>query len=355
MNTTRLARASMALVASMALIAACGGGSDDSSSEPVATDAPIVTDEPVGVDSGATDDTISPATSDSSGGVGSAGDFEPGDIGFRVVNALDEPVDIYVRTSGLVEAFTIAEGVEPFAVTDLVAPPTDGTYVVTEAGAGDPTCVMECDHFIAELTAFGDDGPVHTVVLYNDDTGEPAAFDLWEQPEPGSDGNANAMAPADPAHGVVVVTAIALADAEFGLRLGLAGAPGCLEPFNLENVLIGGNPTPAFTYDGDSVDLVVHDNSDLECTEAPVGGTFTIDGGPGTRNHLILTGAPHDMSAIVVPMIAADGATTSSGDEGATSDGDRDVAIEQMAIEAAANLPLDDTRTPSGLASARMS
>ena len=352
---TRLARASMALVASMALIVACGGGSDDSSGEPVATDASIATDAPVGVDSGATDDTTSPDTTESSGGVGSPGDFEPGDIGYRVVNALDEPVDIYVRTSGLVEAFTIAEGVEPFAVTDLAAPPAGGQYVVTEAGAGNPTCVMECDHFIAELTAFGDDGPVHTVLLYNEETGEPAAFDLWEQPEPGNEANANAMAPADPANGVVVVTAIALTDADFGLRLGIAGTPGCLEPFNLDNVLVGGNQTPAFTYDGDRVDLVVHDNSDRECTEAPVGGTFTVDGGPGTRSHLILTGTPNDMSAIVVPMIDDDSATTSSGDEGATSDGDRDVAIEQMAIEAAANLRLDDTRTPSGLASARMS
>jgi hypothetical protein len=341
MNTTRCTRASIALVASMLMVAACGGGGDDDSAsddtEATTTEAASSTD--------ATETTDAAAPDDTTGAGGSSGDFEPGDIEFRVVNTLDEPVDIYVRTTGLVEAFTIAEGVAPGTVTDLVAPPTDGVFLVTEAGAGDATCVGSCDHFITELSAFPEQGPIHTVVLYTDDAGTASAFDLWEQPEPGSEGNSNAMAPADPASGVVVVTGIALTDADFGLRLAIDGTPGCLEPFNLENILVGGNQTPAFTYEGDASDLVLHDNTDRECVEAPVGGPFTVDGGPGTRSHLILTGSPGDMDATVVAMVGDGSESDAAVDESAGSSDDRDFAIEQMTSEVAANLPLDDAQS----------
>ncbi len=299
MNTTRLARISMTIVASMSLVAACGSGSNDSSDVTGSLDTIEATD------ASTSDTATTPETTQPDATIGSATDFEPGGVGFRVVNVLDQPVDIYVRTSGLVEAFTIAEGVEPGTITELVAPPVDGVFLVTEAGAGDATCVSRCDHFIAELSAFEEQGPVHTVVLYINEAGAPASFDLWEQPGPGSEGNANAMTPADPASAVVVVTGIALTDADFGVRLAVDGTPGCLEPFNVENILVGGNQTPAFTYDGDSVDLVLHDNTDRECAGEPVGGPFTVDGGPGTRSHLILTGSPGDMDAIAVTMIDA--------------------------------------------------
>lgn len=49
---------------------------------------------------------------------------------------------------------------------------------------------------------------------------------------------------------------------------------------------------PAFTYTGDTVALVLHDSSDSDCVEEPVGGPFTVDGGPGARSHLLLTGSP---------------------------------------------------------------
>jgi hypothetical protein len=241
--------------------------------------------------------------------------------------------------------------VQPGEVTDFVAPPIDGVFLVTEAGAGDATCVSGCDHFIAELSAFDDEGPVHTVVIYDDGFGGASGFDLWEQPDPSST-SANAMPAADPASGVVVVTAIALTDADFGLRLAVDGTAGCIEPFNLDNVLIGGNQTPAFTYDGDTADLVLHANDDRECAAEPVGGPFTIDGGPGTRSHLVLTGSPGDIDAIVVTMVEGDGPTDSggatddgAGDEGAASSEDRDLAIELMTAEVAANLPLDDAQS----------
>jgi hypothetical protein len=341
-----ISRTSTALVASLLLIAACGGSDDSSGSG--TTDATGTTATTTGTTMDDADNEVTATTVDADADPAS-GDFEPGDVEFRVINVLDEPVDIYVRTSGLVEAFTIAEGVAPGQVTDFVAPPADGVFLVTEAGAGDATCVSGCDHFIAELSVVDDAGPWHTLVLYDDEFNGASAFDLWEQPEPTSEGNANAMPPVDPARGVVVVTAIALTDADFGLRPAIVGTSGCLEPFNLDNVLVGGNQTPAFTYDGSSVEFVLHSNDDRECIEEPVGGPFTIDGGAGTRRHLILTGSPNDMEAIVVPMVDGDGpagsdaAGTDDGEQ-ATSSEDRDLAIELMTAEVAANLPLDDAQ-----------
>ncbi len=344
MNTTRLAGVSTALAAAMLFVAACGGSDDSSAdSEIQGTTEPAEASADGSVENaGANNTTAASGTADLGDAAGSAGDFEPGDIEFRVVNVLDEPVDLYVRTTGLVEAFAVAEGVEPGTVTDFVAPPTNGVFLVTEAGAGDATCVSGCDHFIAELPAFEEDGSAHTVVLYTNEAGEPSAFDLWEQPGAGSIESANAMAPSDPTSGVVVVTAIALSDADFGLRLAVDGVPGCLEPFNLENILVGGNQTPAFNYDGDSVALVLHENTDRECADEPVGGPFSVDGGPGTRSHLILTGSPGDMEAAVVAMVGDEGTSGSDQRDQATSSGDRGLAIELMTAEVASNLPLDD-------------
>jgi hypothetical protein len=87
---------------------------------------------------------------------------------------------------------------------------------------------------------------------------------------------------------------------------GIDGVAGCQEAFNLANVLVGGNQTPAFTYEGDSADILLYDNQDGECAGEPVGGPFTIEGGAATRSHLILTGSPGSMDAIVVPMVDGD-------------------------------------------------
>lgn len=348
MNTTRLTNLSIALAAATLLAASCGGASDDGATADTADSADTV--DAAGATADTVDtaetsgDTTSTTSAETDSGIGSIGDFEPGDVAFRVVNVLDEPVDIYVRTTGIVEAFAVESNVEPGAVTDLTAPPTDGSYIVTTAGAGDPTCVTGCDHFVAELSAFEATGPVHTALLYTDDRGEAAAFDLWEQPEPGSSDSANSMPPADPRGGVAVVTAIAVPDNDFGLRLAVDGTPGCLEPFNLENVLIGGNQTPAFVHDGNSVDYVVHDNADRECIEEPVGGPFTIDAGPGERSHLFLTGEVGDLDAIVVPMVGTENQDTADGGDTASADPNRDFAIEQMTIAVSSNLPLDDAQ-----------
>lgn len=322
----------------VAVLTACGGGSDDTA-DVDAGDAAGTAGTVETVDTAGTSAADVPASSEPSDD-GSTASFEPGEIAFRVVNTLDEPVDIYVRTTGLVEAFPVEEAVAPGSVTELVAPPPGGTFVVTEAGGGDPTCVVTCDHFIAALTATSEEGPVRTLILYEDPFDGPKAFDLWEHPDASRLGNANAMPAPDPSAGVMVVTAIGVTGADFGLRLAMDGSAGCVEPFNLENILVGGNQTPAFTYEGDAADIVLHDNTDRECAEAPVGGPFTVDGGPGTRSHVILLGSPGSLDAIVVPM--ADGAGGGSGgDDSASSGDDRDLAVELLAAQVATELGLD--------------
>lgn len=320
-----------AMCCCLGLLAACGGGDDEPNSDRSAVTTALQGEAtPADPESDASDTAVS--TTDAV-----ADTWDEGDTGFRVVNTLDEPVDLYVRTTGLVEAFVVSEGVEPGAVTELAYPPTDGTFIVTEAGAGDPTCVTGCDHFIAELAAFPGEGPVHTVVLYDDAFDGPRAFDLWEQPEESARGSANAMPAPDPANGFAVVTAIAVEDTDFGLRLAVDGAGVCEEPFNLDNILIGGNQTPAFAYAGDSVDWTVHGNDDRECVDPTVGGPFTVDGGPGARTHMILVGLPgDDLEAIIVPML--DGADAGAGDSGSA---DRDLAVGLMAQEVESNLPIE--------------
>jgi hypothetical protein len=345
--TTTPIRTLTALVALAFMAASCGGGGEDdaeTTTAPVGTSADETNEtEETDPAESSTDSTAPDATSATSGtdDVAGAGDFTPGEIEYRVVNLLDEPVDVYVRTSGLVEAFLVDPAVAPGAVTDFHAPPVDGVFVVTEADAGDATCVVGCDHFIAQLNAFPDDGTVHTVLLHDAD-GTRSTFDLWEDVGADRSDSSNAMVPADPATGLVVVTGIALTDADFGLRLGIDGVAGCQEPTNLENVLVGGTQTPAFAYPDDSADLWLFDNQDRECTGEPVGGPFTVDGGPGTRTHLILDGSPGAMDAIVLPMVdegADRGSTESAGGSG---DEQRLLAIELMTPEVAAGLGLPD-------------
>lgn len=341
-------------ITALALVAACGG--DDGGSTP-ATSAPATTaaeapedDAPASEDDDATaDDEAAPEPE--------TGGYDPGDIGFRVVNLLDEPVDLYVRTTGLVEAFPVATSVGTGAITDLYFPPASGIFLITEAGAGDATCVSGCDHFIAELSTFPEEGPIRTVLLYTDEFDQRRSFDLWEQPDPSRTGNANAMVEPDPTTGLAVVIAVALRDADFGLRLSLEGTTGCAEPVNLENVLVGGNQTPAFDIGSGSASLVLHRNDDRECAEAPVGGPFTVATAAGARSIVILSGAPDDMEATIVPMVGADSPTPTAADESASGTGgsassadvERAVALFAEGLAAELGLPADQARCASEL------
>lgn len=324
----KYARVSVLVAMVIVLVAsACGGGSSEDATEPAAAAPTSAPQTDSGDESPAeTEPTPEPEVS--------SGTFEPGSTEFRAVNLLDVPVDIYVRTTGLVEAFAIEENVAPGAVTEFVAPPEGGRYIVTGAGAGDPTCVSGCDHFIGELSAFEENGSVYTVVLYNDEFSGPRALDLWEQPVGDRTGTTNAMVPGQTLSAIAVVTAVAVTDADFGLRISSDLSSGCLEPINFENGLIGGNQTPAYLLDM-AGSFSLHDSQDRECAE-PSDGPFTFAAGPGSRTHIFLTGAPGSIEAIQVPMTAGELV------EVATTTEDRDAVVALMADELVVNFGLPD-------------
>ncbi|MCB0968497.1 MAG: hypothetical protein KDB37_16820 [Ilumatobacter sp.] len=335
----------LATVGVLALaLAACGGGDDDTDAddtdvvdaeadEPAAEPADdATTTEPTDAGdetTGATDESVSTTTpaDDASGGT-----YEPGPIGYRVVSLLDEPVDVYVRTTGLVEAFEAQMGVEPGAVTEFFYPPEGGPLVITTAGSGDATCVATCDHILANVSSFDGSGDVHTLVLYEAD-GRVTTFDAYEEPAELL-GNSNEMVAADPATGQFVAIAVDVTDADFGMRLGFDGVEGCLVSVNLDpSILVGGNQTPAFAYDGGSADVLVYANDDRECAGEPIGGPFTVEGGAGTRSMLVLTGSPGSMDAIVVGFLGSADASD-AGDSGDTAaGGDAETAYALMADE----------------------
>lgn len=343
-----LAATALALVA-----AACGGDDGEfptTDAAPVTVTAPSDGNDNAG--NGGNDETdddgdSSDGAGDADGDTGSAaGGFDPGDIGFRVVNLLEEPVDLYVRTSGLVEAYLVAAGVGPTTVTELSFPPANGIFLITEAGAGDATCVSGCDHFIAELSTFAEDGPVRTVLLYTDEFGQRRSFDLWEQPDSSRVGNANAMVDPDPTTGLAVVVGAALREADFGLRLSLVGTSGCAEPVNVENILVGGNQTPVFALGDGPAAVLLHRNDDRECADAPVGGPFSVESEPGSRSFVFLSGAPDAMDAIVVPMVAHT-IPTAGGGSANSVDVERAVALFAEAVELELGFPPAEARCAS--------
>ena len=228
--------------------------------------------------------------------------FTPGTIGVRVVNLLAENLDLYVRTTGRVQAFLVQEGLAPNASSEFFFPPEGGNLVVIPAGAGNATCVVRCEHFIATARVSPPEGNAHTLIVY-DDNGRKAGMDLWENPTPErQEGSSNAMAAPDPARAVFVINTRALRDARFGLRLGYQGVEGCHMPTNSANPLVGGTQTPAFAHDPGPVQVLFYDSADQTCSAEAVGGPFTVEGAAGARNHLVLYGAPGSMQAEVVPM-----------------------------------------------------
>ncbi len=274
-------------VVAVLAIASCGGD-DKSGGGAVVTSDTGDTSAPT---SGATETTE----------IGFDDSYERGPVGIRVVNLLDQDVDIYVRTSGLVQAYLVAGGVPPGVATEFYNPPPEGELVVTTTRSGDADCVIDCTHFLAEVGTYEENGPAHTLVLVVAD-GSTTSLDLWEQPSV-THGNANEIVPADPTAGIVVVTGYGVEDADFGLRMAIAGTPGCVEPFNLSGVLIGGNQTPAFVLPTSPAEVSLYDNNDRECAGPPVGGPFTLQAGPGERLHLILYGTvAAGVEGIILPM-----------------------------------------------------
>ncbi len=165
------------------------------------------------------------------------------------------------------------------------------------------------------------------------------------------------MPEADPDAGTLVVLSVAVTDNDFGMRLGFDGVAGCQENTNLENVLVGGNQTPAFLFDG-AADVVFYDNQDTECAESTVGGPFPVEGANGSRTLLILSGTPGDLDGLVLPFVGSDSGEGTAGAGGDSSgDGDTDASgatgiddlVEEFAVELEANVGItgDDAQCVS--------
>jgi hypothetical protein len=233
-----------------------------------------------------------------------AASLPSGAIKFRVVNLRHDdsgaaaPVDVYVRTQGLVQAAPVQMSLAYGAATDSFSPPDPGTVVVTVAGAGDPTCVASCPHFISESSTNFGEGDARTIILYDD-----GALELWHNPDAASVGTTgNALVPADPATALLLVVGVALTNADFGLRLGFDGVAGCQVNRTSESILVGGNQVAVFAFDGPSVDASLYDSTDGDCAADPVGGPYGVTGGPGTRTLLLLYGEPGAMDGLVLPI-----------------------------------------------------
>lgn len=230
---------------------------------------------------------------------GASASLPAGNIEFRVVNlyldASDSTaaVDVYVRTQGLVRAAPVRLGLPYGEATDYFSPPDPGTVVVTTAGAGDPTCVSSCPHFISENSTNYGEGDARTIILYGD-----GGLELWHNPDPASVGvTGNALPVADPSTALVLVVGVALVDADFGLHLGFSGTEGCQVNRVSESILVGGNQIAVYGFDG-SADVLLYASDDYDCTGDPVGGPFTVSGQPGSRSLLVLSGSPSDMDAL---------------------------------------------------------
>lgn len=292
---------------------------DEPANQPVAVDEPTV-DEPLAEE---------PAAEGS-------GTFEPGPISFRTVNLSSAAVDIYAVTNGIREAYPLASGVAPGDITDFTQPPTEGRYLIMEAGATDPTCVIDCVGHIAELFSFEEDGPTRTVLVYDDEDRGQSTFEIWEEPASQSLTSSNAMPPADAGTTLVSVTSIAVTDPPFGMRLALEGTPGCAPNLTGDSRLIGGNQVLTFDV-GIPAAFTLHDFDDKECA-TPLAGPVTVDAAPGARIHALLNGEGTDIDVILLPMVGGlvEGATS--------SDSDRQLAIEQMTVGVVTEFGLDETQ-----------
>ncbi|MEI7744927.1 MAG: hypothetical protein WCK58_14410, partial [Chloroflexota bacterium] len=135
------------------LMAACGG----SAATPATTTAPATVAPPTVAPASEAPATEAPAS------------IAPGTIAYRVVNASSGPVDVYIRTQGLVTAAPAAMAVAPGAVTLDFFPPEPGTVVVLKAGSGDPTCVSGCS-FLGESSTNAGEGDRRILVVGSDGT-----------------------------------------------------------------------------------------------------------------------------------------------------------------------------------------
>ena len=206
-------------------------------------------------------------------------------------------MDVYVRTQGLVEAAPVLLALPYGETTDNFAPPDPGTVVVTTVGAGDPTCVISCPHFIVESSTNFGEGNARTIILYGD-----GSLELWHNPEPASVGTmGNALAPSDPSAALLFVVAVAVPEADFGLHLGFDGEAGCQADRKSGGVLVGGNQISVFAFP-QTADVLLYGTGDPDCAQEPVGGPFDVSGAAGSRTLLVLGGKLGEMSGLVLDL-----------------------------------------------------
>ncbi|HYO44457.1 MAG TPA: hypothetical protein VES19_14765 [Candidatus Limnocylindrales bacterium] len=268
---------------------ACGSGSTATPAAPTtgpASPAPVATVASTPVPEPSQAATEAPA------------DLVPGAIAFRVVNLTASPVDVWIRSQGLVRAEPAVTGLAPDGVTPDLFPPDPGEVVVLPAGTGDATCVADCAFLGSTTTGFGD-GDRRVLVVRED-----GATEYWEHPAPASIGaSSNALPLADPAKALLIAEAGAVTDGAFGLRMGPVVGRGCLfDETGSADTLLGGTVVLAYDAIAEGDGVQVHAGSDAGCTEDPVGGPFPVDTTAGSRTLLLLSGAQGSMRAIPVPL-----------------------------------------------------
>jgi hypothetical protein len=274
------------------VLAGCGSsGGTTATTAPVATTgpgsaAPVVTEAPPASTPEATE---------------AAASMTPGAIAYRVANLTAAPVDVFVRTDGVVHAFAAAKAVAPGTVTEDLFPPDPGSVVVVPAGSAagptDPTCVVGCT-FLAESSTVSGDGDRRLLVVRSD-----GATEYWEHPSAASVGTAaNALTPADPAKALLIAEAQGVTDASFGLRLAYAGVAGCQADATTSSFLLGGTVVMTYAMDPAGVGVNLHGNNDQDCAKATVGGPFAVTGAIGSRTLLLLSGTMGAMQGLPVPL-----------------------------------------------------
>jgi hypothetical protein len=223
----------------------------------------------------------------------------PGSVAYRVVNATGAPVDVHVRSQGLVRAEPAELGLEPGGVSSDLFPPDPGAVVILPAGEGDATCVSGCRFLAESSTTFGE-GDLRVLVVRPDG----ASTELWANPEPASVGAiGNALAPADPTTGLVIIDAGGMADAAFGLNVSIEGVEGCVAETSGAGMLLGGTSVLAYPVPAAGGALAVYPASDKSCSGEAAGGPVTLGPAPsGSRTLLELWGPSGAVQSVAIPL-----------------------------------------------------
>jgi hypothetical protein len=267
-----------ALAVAAILVAGCGGTLE--SRAPVAT--PSATTTP----------TEAPTAAPTA-----AASLVAGSIGYRVVNETNAPIDIYVRSQGVVRASLAKAALGPVEVTAELFPPEPGEIVILPAGAGDPTCVISCD-FAAEASTNGGEGSHRIILVRGADSSE-----FWADPKPASVGTyANALRPADATQPLVIIEAGGVTDGKFGLRVSW-GAGGCVEALGAAGLMLGGTNVLAYGMDPAGGALALHAGSDTDCSKAPLAAPITVAAAAkGSRTFVLAWGAAGAVKAVTLPL-----------------------------------------------------